>query len=94
MLILFRIQVRRSSCTSSRTLKIVYQHNRYFLSAARKSKPQERTLYRTSGLRVNKVYVKKAMTSRKDNDTSVWSKVEREQTVATYEGSSGRSSEW
>ena len=34
------------------------------------------------------------MTSRKDNDTSVWSKVEREQTVATYEGSSGRSSEW
>jgi len=34
------------------------------------------------------------MTGRWDNDTSVRSKVERDKTVATYEGGSGRSSGW
>ena len=35
-----------------------------------------------------------AMTDNGDNDTSVQSKVERDKTVATKEGSSERSSEW
>ena len=37
---------------------------------------------------------KYAMTDNGDNDTSVQSKVERDETVATKEGSSERSSEW
>lgn len=47
-----------------------------------------------SGLRLIKVYYKKAMIGRGDNDTSAQSQVERDKTVASNEGSHRRTLWW
>lgn len=77
------------------TLKTEYQHIRYIPSVVRYGQATWANIfYISSGLRHWKANSMTAMTCRRDNDTSVKSKVERDRTVATKDGGRGRSSRW
>ena len=91
-MILSPVSLSENRCCS---LKIKYQHIRYFPSAVRNGQATWANIfYISSGLRHWKANSMRAMTGRWYNDTSVKSKVERDKTVATKDGGCGRSSRW